>query len=183
MLFFRVLLGYAMAASDECPSLWTQTWFAARFDRFGPDDRFSLRAVTQRGLHLTGQCMYFQLEGQNPRIAVIDGTDARRCGFWPDVAAEVLDERTSTWVRLSDFFDYGHRKSVRIAPGTSSEDLFVSLDIFVPSIGKHRLGRLVLRSGETAVFELGKLIEPEREIPNATGAASSPKSAITPNEQ
>jgi hypothetical protein len=163
MLFFSVMAVSAIAAPEDCPSLWTQTWFVARPDKLGPSDRFSLRAVTQYGLHLTGQCAYFQLEGQSPRVAVIDGTDGKGCGFWPDVAAEVLDERTGTWVQLSNFFDYGHRQSVRVEPGDANADLFVSLDIFIPTIGKHRLGRLVLRTGEAAVFELEKLKEPKHE--------------------
>ena len=147
------------AAADDCRPLWTATWFAARFEGFGPDDRFALRKISQYGLHLTGQCKYFQLEGQSPRVAVIQGTDGKDCGFWPDVTSQVKNERTGDWETIAEPFNRSHRKTVTINPGEFNQELLVSLDVFFPFVGKAKLGRLVLTSGEAAVFELEKLLE------------------------
>jgi hypothetical protein len=139
--------------------LWERAWFAVPTNGYGPDTRFSLRAVKQEGLHLTGECTYFQVEKQNPPVAVIEGTDTGDGGFWPDVTSQVKDERTGKWETIAKPFDHGHRKTIAIKPGEFNQKLLVALDIFYPLIGKYKLGRLVLKTGETAVFELKNLLE------------------------
>lgn len=164
----------ALAGSEDCSALWTRTWFAARYEAFGPDDRFSVREVSQHGLHLTGQCTYYQLDGQTPRVAVIEGTDSEACGFWPDVLSQVKNEKTGEWETIAEPFNHGHRKTVEIKPGEFNQELFVSLDVFLPFVGKRKLGRLVLKEGESATFELDKLIEPDTEMTEVKKESKKP---------
>jgi hypothetical protein len=177
-MVLRILLclvtASAWAGIEDCSLLWTRTWFAARFDAYGPDDRFSLREISQHGLHLTGQCTYFQLDGQSPRIAVIEGTDGKGCGFWPDVISQVKNEQTGKWETIAQPFNRGHRKSVEIRPGEFNQELFVALDVFLPFVGKQKLGRVALKGGEVATFELDKLVEDDPGV--IESKKDSPKS-------
>jgi hypothetical protein len=108
--------------------------------------------------------MYFQLEDQSPRVAVIEGTDTKDCGFWPDVISQVKNEQTGKWETIAEPFNHGHRKTINIKPGEFNQELLVTLDVFLPFVGKHKLGRLALKSGEIATFDLKKLLEDDPEV-------------------
>jgi hypothetical protein len=157
-LILTVFVGSLLTRAGDVP-LWERGWFTAPAKGYTSENRFSVRAVRQDGLHLTGICTYFQLEKQTPVIAVIEGTDAQEEGFWPDVTTEVRIEQTGKWQTLSEPFNHGHRKVIGIKPGEYQQELFVTLDVLFPFVGKQKLGRLVLRSGETAMIDLDKLLE------------------------
>jgi len=148
-------------AQSDCLPLWERAWFAAPSSGYGTGNRFILQSVMQKGLHLTGECAYTQGENQKPAVAAIDGTDAKECGFWPDVTAEVRNEKTGVWERIANPFTRGHRSTVTVAPEETKYDLLVALDVFLPLVDKYKLGRLVLKNGAAAVFELDKLLEEE----------------------
>jgi hypothetical protein len=179
----RIILGYQLRAAvlvclfcsfewlpqaEGGSPLWQRAWFAAPSGGYGAENRFSLRAVRQEGLHLTGECTYFQVENQNPPVAVIEGTDTGESGFWPDVTSQVKNERTGKWETIAKPFNHGHRRKITIKPGEFNQELLVALDVFYPFVGKYKLGRLVLKTGEITMFELNKLLEEESEAPNKT---------------
>jgi hypothetical protein len=83
--------------------------------------------------------------------------------FWPDVTAQVKNERNGKWETLTRPFNCGHRVSVTIKPGEFNPKLLVSLDCFLSMVGKAKLGRVVLKTGEAATFELQYLLEPDLE--------------------
>jgi len=54
-------------------------------------------------------------------------------------------------------------KTLTVPVKTSSKVLTVDLDAFVPMIGKFKYGRLLLKTGESAIFNLDYLRPPKFE--------------------
>lgn len=159
----RFTLGFVTSLCLICvpatsAPLWTRALLATR-SHDTETSEFALYVVKQEGLHLTGECSYFQPEGRTPPVAVIVGTDTADAGFWPDIEAQVKND-AGEWQTIAQPFNRGHRAKLEVKPGEVNQKLFVALDIFLPFVGKHKLGRLVLSSGDVAVFELEVLLEP-----------------------
>jgi hypothetical protein len=127
-------------------------------------NRFSLRGITQEGLHITGECAYYQPAGQDLPTVRIEGTKTGDGKFWPDVTSQVMNDRTGSWETISKTFNHGHRAVVSVKPGEMNGELLIALDIFLPLVDKCKLGRVVLNSGETAEFDLKHLLEDESEL-------------------
>lgn len=157
-ILFCLITARSAASPDDIP-LWERSWFSVPKGGYTSSNRFTMSSIKQEGLHLTGRCRYAQLEGQTPEIASIEGTDTGDGGFWPDVTTQVKDEKTGKWETVSEPFIHGHRKTITIKPGELRQDLFVTLDVLFPFVGKQKLGRVVLKTGEAAMFELHMLLE------------------------
>ncbi len=162
-ILFLLYTAHLQDAEAGSLPLWSREISFHPVGGYGPEDRFSLRGVTQEGLHLTGECAYYQIENQNPSVATIEGTKTPDGEFWPDVTAQVKNERSGKWETIAKPFNCGHRASVTIKPGEFNPKLLVSLDFFLSVIGKAKLGRVVLKTGEAATFELKYLLEPDLE--------------------
>ena len=141
--------------------LWSKGFSFHPTSGYGRENRFSLRGITQTGLHITGECAYYQIENQIPRVARIEGTKTADEQFWPDVTSQVKNQRTGKWETISKPFNHGHRATITIKPGEFNPELMVTLDIFYPLIGKYKVGRLLLATGDAAEFELKELFEDE----------------------
>jgi len=141
--------------------LWSRAFSFHPTNGYSLENRFSLRGITQTGLHLTGECAYYQLENQVPRIISIEGTRTADGQFWPDVTAQVKNERTGRWETISKPVSGGRRATITVKPGEFDPELFVTLDAFRPLIGKYRVGRLLLKTGDAAEFELKELLPSE----------------------
>jgi hypothetical protein len=148
--------------AGELP-LWSRGFSFHPTSGYSRENRFSLRGITQTGLHITGECAYYQIENQIPRIASIEGTKTADGQFWPDVTSQVKNERTGKWQTISEPFNRGHRATITIKPGEFNQELMVTLDVFYPLIGKYKVGRLLLRTGDATEFELKELLEDEPE--------------------
>lgn len=164
ILLTNILCLLPIATAEDLP-LWTRGFTWHRTEGFGPDDRFSLRVVTQEGLHLTGECAYaaFASQTANASPVTIEGTKTAQGIFWPDVISQVKNDRTGKWETVSEPLNRGHRSTITVKPSEFAMELKVSLDVFQPLIGKYKLGRLVLRTGEAAVFELQDLLPPGQD--------------------
>jgi len=157
------LIASAIVTSIACLSLraadnilWSKGAFAMPASTPQP---FALNIFTQEGLHLTGSCAYKRAEGQPPRL--IEGTKTSNEEFWPDVTGQVKDEKTGSWETVSSPLDYGRRATIEIKAGELKQNLLVSLDVFVPLVGKYKVGRIVLKGGEAAEFDLFELLSAE----------------------
>jgi hypothetical protein len=161
VVFGAACLGGLVATDLHAQSipLWSRAIFAHPSDGFGKEHRFSLRFFKQEGLHITGRCTYYQVDNQTPAVATIEGTKTEDGTFWPDVTSQVLNEETGKWETISKPFNHGHRGSVTIKPGEANHELLVSLDVFLPLVGKYKTGKLILNTGETAEFDLYDLLE------------------------
>jgi hypothetical protein len=152
----------AVVQAEDVP-LWTRGFTWHRAAGFGIDDRFSLRVVRQEKARLIGECIYASYvdKKQSPVSVTIGGRKDADGVFWPDVISQVKNEATGTWETLSEPLSHGRPASITVGPGEFHQDLMVSLDVFKPMIGKYKFGRVVLKTGEAAVFELKDLLPPE----------------------
>ena len=157
------LIASAIVTSIACLSLraadnilWTKGIFA---QSASAPQSFSLNDFAQEGLHLTGQCAYKRADGEPPRL--IEGTETYNGEFWPDVTGQVKNEKTGAWETVSSPLDYGRRATIEIKAGELKQNLLVSLDVFVPLVGKYKVGRIVLKTGEAAEFDLFELLSAE----------------------
>jgi len=125
--------------------------------------RFVLLEITQDTLHLVGRCVYDNavIENSTPKTITIDGFDTGKA-FWPDVLSQV-GNNTSKWETIAHLPSHSHHQTVTVLPGNAKFDLKVNLDIFQPLIGKYTFGRVVLKTGDAAVFELKELLPPQED--------------------
>jgi hypothetical protein len=151
---FTSLLCLSLRAADN--TLWTKGIFAQSASAPQP---FILNIFTQEGLHLTGNCAYKRADEQPPRL--IEGTKTYNDEFWPDVTGQVKNEKTGAWETVSLPLDYGRRATIEVKAGELKQDLLVSLDVFLPLVGKYKVGRVVLKTGEAAEFDLFELLSVE----------------------
>lgn len=136
--------------------LWEKGVFAQSLTAPFP---LTLNHFIQHGLHTTGICIYHLPEDRPSNI--IEGTKTDNGEFWPDVTCQVKNEETGRWETVSSPLDYGHRSKIEVSPGDIKPDLRVSLDVFLPLVGKYKKGRILLRSGEAADFDLFELLSEE----------------------
>lgn len=143
--------------------LWSRGFSFHPTSGYTLENRFSLRGITQTGLHLTGECAYYQLENQTPRIISIKGIKTADGQFWPDVTSQVKNERTGKWETIAKPIRNGPRATITVKPGEFNPELLVTLDVFYARIGQYKLGRLLLKTGDSAEFELKDLLPSEEE--------------------
>ena len=174
MQFGRMLLKNGMAASfrlDDLVSPQAKKTSAESHDSRkwsremifgGPPDPltagspFVIATVFGTGNHVEGLFGYFDLKGA-PSIAV-DGTETADGRFWPYMVAQVAHDYRGVWMVLGESSTEGKSSTLTIQPQDSKTMLYVDLDIFRPMVGKFRYGRVVLRSGISAAFELKDIL-------------------------
>jgi hypothetical protein len=170
LVTFRLLLialtffgsnSISRSEADEC-EWWSRGILAQPSGGPAADNRFLLFQVTGRRCHLTGKLSYYQTENQNPAVRVIEGTRTKDGIFWPYVTSEVKDEKTGIWSVLAAPSWSGTLETVKIKPGESYLEMQVVLDQFKAFIGKQQFGRVILKTGEAATFEL-KYLSPSNE--------------------
>lgn len=149
-----------LQAQAESPSFWSRGIFEHPLSGYKADQRFSLGVITQEKFHLTGRFVYFQTKHQNPAVTTIDGVRTPDGRFWPRVKCEVANEVTGQWKTLEQPLPRGNRAIVTVKPGEDNMNLMIELDVFRSLLRKYQFGRVVLRTGEAATFELKYLCAP-----------------------
>jgi len=81
--------------------------------------------------------------------------------FWPHVVAQVANDLQSSWQIIGNPTIPTAVAVLKVVPESKSETLYVNLDIFRPMIGKMKLGKVVLETGESAIFALDDLLPPK----------------------
>ncbi len=160
-LTFFAASSHSRSGTDDC-EWWSRGILAQPSVDPAVDNRFTLFQVTGRHCHLTGKLSYYQTENQNPAVKIIEGTRTKDGIFWPYVTSEVKDEKTEMWSALPAPAWNGHPETVTIKPKESCLEMQVVLDHFKAFIGKHKFGRVILKTGEAATFEL-KHLSPSNE--------------------
>jgi hypothetical protein len=74
--------------------------------------------------------------------------------FWPAVKAQVGDHDKGPWYSIPVEAKKKQASKVEVLPGQELRKWRVRLNDFLPYVGNYKVGRLVLPSGEFAVFEL-----------------------------
>jgi hypothetical protein len=124
--------------------------------------------------HVYGLCMYFN--GKSV-AATIEGTETPDGNFYPQVSNQVADvERGGQWKTIEAPASPPGKAATRIVqPEQASRSLRVELDVFRPFIGKGKCGRLLLKSGESAVFQIDDLQPPEKMTESSADAVKVTK--------
>ncbi|MGI8820019.1 MAG: hypothetical protein ACR2ID_03980 [Chthoniobacterales bacterium] len=159
-----------------CGELWSRAFMGTPASGpFRPFNVVILESVI--GDHLRATCSYanYSYENDAPPPVTIRGVEMKDGKFYPHVFAKVTNDVKGEWQTIAELGIAGKRRSRRVAGNSVADRLAAQLDVFRSQIGKFTYGSLVLPTGEPAVFELKDLLPPE--------SASSPKSAITPNEK
>jgi len=161
-----MLLAISAANAEE-----QETWSRGlQFESANSADRvrgLSLYNIDQGKFHLIGTWWYENgaLGNQTTSRIVIKGRKTSDGAFWPDVKLQVKDERNGKWQTVAKSSSEGQPATVIIEPNSRNVDLRVNLDALKPLIGKYKLGRLVLKTGEAPEFELKYLLPPEQAVP------------------
>lgn len=125
-------------------------------------ESFRLSSVSKNGGtgHMWGSCVY---DNRSPALVALKGTETSDGEFSPSVVNQVGNDRNGEWKTIGRPVVHGKAKILTVPVKTSSKLLTVDLDAFVPMIGKFKYGRLVLKTGESAVFGLDNLRPPKSE--------------------
>ncbi|HYJ05474.1 MAG TPA: hypothetical protein VEX43_10090 [Chthoniobacterales bacterium] len=132
--------------------------------RFEP---FEITGIgSAEGNHLVGEFRFFNYkEGdKSPPTVTIKGSRKSDGTFWPQVEAQVANEIDSQWRTIGNPPTPGEITSLIIASKPAKEEFYVDLDIFRPMIGKVKYGKVILETGDSAIFEINDLLPPKTDV-------------------
>jgi hypothetical protein len=122
---------------------------------------FMLDVWSGDGIHVSGLCAYYN---STPHSVDIDGRETSSGEFYPDVIYEI-SHGDGDWETLEvPTNNPGKQLTITVEARTRSRPLRINLDMFVPLIGKAKYGRLVLKTGEKAVFRVDELQPPSENV-------------------
>lgn len=121
---------------------------------------FYVMSVGETGGQLTGVCIYLN-EGEAPnsrRVTLEVQTDGEE--FWAIAVLQVASDVKGPWEPIGSSTGTGQIIKLKIDPGARSPQLTVNLEAYRSFIGKQKFGRIGLKSGDGAIFELADLKRP-----------------------
>ena len=120
---------------------------------------------TEPGNHLVAKFFYFNYKEGNksPAPVTIVGSKRSDGTFWPRVTAQVGSDPHGPWTAIGKPPTPGEAASLSIVSKPDEERFYVDMDIFRPLIGRMKYGRVVLESGEAALFGLELLLPPKTD--------------------
>lgn len=138
---------------DEEPT-WTMAISHTRLEELsGPV--FDIWAIEYKGGELNATCSFANIGSPKYKPAKVTIEGEWRDGiFWPAVKGQVGDRYLGPWYSIPVEAKRGKLSKVEILPGQEIPKWRVRLNDFLPYVGNYAVGRLVLPSGEFAVFEL-----------------------------
>jgi hypothetical protein len=155
---------FVAVARTETPRYWSQTIVVERASTDAPHE-VDLVHVDQKdslvgGLNVTNRSSE---PGASGTVMVIDGHENADGTFWPSAELYVQKDKNNEWIKVGTSGDENPIKELRIYSNTSVIGLRVNLDPFKTHLGKFKFGRIVLKSGDEAVFILDDLKPPRTE--------------------
>jgi hypothetical protein len=122
-------------------------------------ESLELVLITGQDDHVSGLLLYHNAK---PALITIDGAETPDGEFHPDVVLEVGQSKNGKWQIVESLSKQGKKSTITVQGQQASKSLIVKLDAFRPMIGKLKYGRIVLKTGEAVIFELGKLSPPNQ---------------------
>jgi hypothetical protein len=144
-------------------------WYRALNLSVPVNPKFEPFAITatksEQGNHVVGEFDYFnyKADDKSPPPVTIKGSKKSDGTFWPVVSAEVGDNPTGPWTTIGRPPTPERPASLSITTKPKEERFYVNMDLFLPLIGKVKFGRVVLETGEAAVFGLEVLVPPKTD--------------------
>lgn len=117
--------------------------------------------ISEESGKLVGSCMLANMPSGNykPRKLVIEG-EWHKGAFWATTILQVSDLAKGPWRTISTQSNKPAPVKVAVEPDSILSDFKVNLEQFRGYIGKFKVGRVVLNSGDAGVFELSDLKPP-----------------------
>lgn len=154
------LLPSAVSKSNDAGDWSRETIFGYLEDPLAHPP-FAIAEISSKGGHLRGMGGYSDLKG-TPSTA-IEGTETPDGDFWPYATLQVANDPDGVWKTVALSTNPGKPLVLTIPSEQSAKILNVDLDTLRPLAGKFGYGRIVLRNGKSAAFELIDLLPPEQE--------------------
>lgn len=111
--------------------------------------------VEYKSGELTAACSFSNIASPKyqPVKVSIEG-EWREGFFWPAVKGQVGDYNKGPWYSIPVEAKKKQLSKVEVLPGQEMRKWRVRLNDFLPYVGNYKVGRIVLGSGEFAVFQL-----------------------------
>jgi hypothetical protein len=163
-VFIIVVASYLSLSVPTASAGWVHNFLGVPLGTFQP---FKITGIesSEEGDHVIGKFSFVNYkEGEKPPAPVmINGGKKSDNTFWPDVVAQVADD-DDNWKAIGKPSTSGTiTVSLMVPAKVDPERFYVNLDIFRPIIGKKKYGRIVLETGDSAIFELNDLLPPKIE--------------------
>jgi hypothetical protein len=161
-VFIVLVASYFWLNPPAASAGWVRNFLGVPVGAFQP---FEITGVesSEEGDHVIGKFSFVNYKaGEKPPAPVmIRGGKKPDNSFWPDAVAQVGDDN-GNWIAIGKPSTSGTiTVSLEVSAKADPERFYVNLDIFRPIIGKKKYGRVVLETGDSAIFELNDLLPPE----------------------
>ena len=144
---------------DEMHPSFTSLPFLTRPNQ--PISPISLLAVFSDRSAVKGEFSYGAVSSKTERPNLNDWASAQFRNSWPTVTAQVTNDDRGEWKTIGQSSKPDRLYKPK-SPPKVAELLYVDLSLLRPLIGKYRYGRVILETGESAIFELVNLLPPEK---------------------
>jgi hypothetical protein len=158
IVIVAIVAAGALATPDrsvgEDETIWTMAISGTRVEEpSGPV--FEMWAIEYKSGTLTGTCSFanFETSKYKPVKVSIEG-EWRDGSFWPALKGQVGDLYKGPWYTIPAEAKKMKLSKVEVLPGQEMSKWRVGLNDFLPYVGNYKVGRVVLASGDFAVFEL-----------------------------
>lgn len=121
---------------------------------------FYVLGVGELAGHLHGTCIYLNRQETPPQERVTLEVQSDGEELWAIVVLQVGNDTKGPWETIGSSAGTGPIIKLKIDSDASSPQLKVDLEAYRPFIEKFRFGRIVLKDGESAIFELSELRRP-----------------------
>jgi hypothetical protein len=149
-----IALATPLWSVGEEETTWTMAHSSTRLEE-PSRPVFDLWAIEYKSGEVTGSFGFANLQTTKyqPVKVTIEG-EWRDGFFWPVVKGQVGDRYTGPWYSIPGEPKKKKLSKVEVLPGQVMKEWRVKLNDFLPYIGNFEVGRVVLASGDFAVFEL-----------------------------
>ncbi|OLE55146.1 MAG: hypothetical protein AUG51_04705 [Acidobacteria bacterium 13_1_20CM_3_53_8] len=111
--------------------------------------------------HMSGTCTYYNF---SPALVAIEGVETSGGDFYPSVTNQVANDPKGKWEIIKRSVPPGKAATTKVQAKARSKPLTLDLDAFVAMMGKFKYGRVVLKTGDSAIFDLDYLRPPPSAI-------------------
>lgn len=122
--------------------------------------------------HVHGLCTFTNVKSAP---ITLDGIETSSGDFYPKVVNQVADgKQENQWKTIEASPSRpGKPVTLTVEAMSVSKTLMVDLDVFRPFIGQQKRGRLLLETGEAAVFQIDDLQPPEKMTESSADAVKT----------
>jgi hypothetical protein len=152
-----VLLGSVNGFADREYKNWSRDVVESATSQNIPLMPFYVGVITSVDGRLSALCGYHYVKPT--KIVALRGRRDSDGNLWPVVSCDVATTGKTTWRTISKSHVPVDSKVVNISSDNQAQ-LYVDMESFRPFIGDFRWGRVVLESGDTAIFALEDLLPP-----------------------